>query len=154
MPNHYEIKETMEKNGLPGIKVLVIDDETFMRTLLLRALATIGIKDVVMAINGSDGLANVKKLERKLDLILCDLDMPRMNGFEFVHRLREIPDPALANLPVVIITGNSQVESVRSAVELGISGFLVKPITSKALEERIKKALSSPMIGPDTAKKL
>lgn len=144
----------MENNSLRGIKVLVIDDETFMRKLLLRTLATIEIKDVEMAINGSDGFAKVKKLERKLDLILCDLDMPKMNGLEFVQRLRKIPDPALANLPVVIITGNSQVESVRGAVELGISGFLVKPITAKALEERIKNALSSPMISPDTAKKL
>lgn len=144
----------MGNNSLRGIKVLVIDDETFMRKLLLRTLATIEIKDVEMAINGSDGFAKVKKLERKLDLILCDLDMPKMNGFEFVQRLRKIPDPALANLPVVIITGNSQAESVRGAVELGISGFLVKPITAKALEERIKNALSSPMIGPDTAKKL
>lgn len=142
----------MAEIDMRTVKVLVIDDEPFIRQLLIRALAEIEINETVGAGNGADGLARVKEIGGKLDVILCDLDMPKMNGFEFVRRLRKLPDPEQANLPVVIVTGNSQEESVRSAIDLGISGFLVKPVTSQALQQRIEKAILSQRIDPDFAK--
>jgi len=143
----------MAKIDMKTVKVLVIDDEPFMRQLLNKALAQVEIQEIVGAVNGEDGLEKVKDNGGELDVILCDLDMPEMNGFEFVRRLRELPDPGQANLPVVIVTGNSMEESVRSAIELGISGFLVKPVTAQALQQRIEKAILSPRIDPATVNK-
>jgi len=83
-----------------------------------------------------------------VDVIICDLEMPTMNGFEFVERLRSLPETDRAVIPVVILTGHSDEEHVKRAVSLGINGFLVKPIAKQALEDRLSKAIMSPPIDP------
>jgi len=124
-----------------NLHVLVIDDEIFMRKLIERTLHDIDVGVVTMAENGVEGLMQVKRAGSPIDVIICDLEMPEMDGFDFVKALRsddEVPNP---DLPVLIVTGHADEETVRQAAELGINGYLVKPISKIALEKRLAKAI-------------
>ena len=130
------------------LRILVIDDELFMRQLTHRVLDELGINQVTAAEDGFDALTKFSPTRKNFDLVICDLEMPNMDGFEFVRRLRfknELPN---WNVPVLIVTGLSGEDSVLSAIESGIHGYLVKPISKLALEKRITAAMTSPPIDP------
>ena len=135
-----------------NLRILVIDDEPFMRKLIIRVLYELEIVRVAEAGDGAEALEKVKDAMNALDLIICDLEMPNMDGFEFVKRLREMTGFPNADIPVLIVTGHSDPESVKSAVEAGIHGYLVKPVSKQALEKRIVAALTSPEIDPERLK--
>ena len=128
-----------------SLNILVIDDEPFMCKLIERLLRDMGVDEIDLANDGEQGL---KKVSVDTDLIICDLEMPNMNGFEFVHRLRNNPSGPKPSVPVLIVTGHGEEDAVRGAVNLGINGYLVKPVSKQALESRIAKAVTSPMIDP------
>ena len=128
---------------------MVIDDEPFMCKLIVRVLNDLEIKGIIEAGDGLEALEKYKQVATKLDLIICDLEMPNMNGFEFVASLRALPESMNNKLPVLIVTGHSDEEHVHQAVKLGINGFLVKPISKMALEKRIVTALKGPGIDPN-----
>ena len=142
----------MADNDLKNLRILVIDDEPFMRKLILRVLYELEIQNVAEAADGAEALVKVEDSMNSLDLIICDLEMPNMDGIEFVKRLREMPGFPNADIPVLIVTGHSEAESVRGAVEVGIHGYLVKPISKQTLEARIISALTSPQIDPNQLK--
>ena len=134
------------------LRILIVDDEPFMRKLIIRVLYELEIERVAEAGDGAEALEKVKDAMNALDLIICDLEMPNMDGFEFVKRLREMTGFPNADIPVLIVTGHSDPESVKSAVEAGIHGYLVKPVSKQALEKRIVAALTSPEIDPERLK--
>ena len=135
------------------LHVLVIDDEEFTRKLIARLLYELEVHDVTVAKDGAEALSLIKQIRKSVDVIFCDLDMPNMNGLEFVRRLRNDPDVPVPNTPVLILTGHSEEENVQGAVELGIHGFLAKPISMGLLEKRIATALTSPPIDPKVLKR-
>tara|TARA_B100000315_G_C14467653_1_gene536744 strand:- start:503 stop:934 length:432 start_codon:yes stop_codon:yes gene_type:complete len=133
---------------MKSLTILVIDDEPFMNKLIGRALNDLGVMNVLVAENGAEAIETLTHTSRKIDVIICDLEMPEMNGFEFVRNLRQgldIPDPTI---PVIILTGHSQADNIKEVVNLGISGFLTKPVSIHLLETRITSALTSPPIDP------
>jgi two-component system, chemotaxis family, chemotaxis protein CheY len=134
------------------LSVLVIDDEAFMRQLISRVLNDIGIFGVGLARNGEDGLEKVHEIGDRLDIILCDLQMPEMDGFEFVRRLRSSKTVFDPDIPVLIVTGHSDQKHISEAVQTGINGFLVKPISKANLESRLKSALKGKKIDPKVLK--
>lgn len=121
------------------IKVLVAEDEFFIRTTIRNQLRQIGIRNIVEAGDGSQALQEL--MGGKPDLILCDIHMKPKNGFEFIVALRGMPDKALANLPVVFLTADAQKDSVMFAKEYQADGYLVKPVSTKALKDRIDAVL-------------
>lgn len=133
----------------PSLRILVIEDEAFMRRLILRVLYELGVTHTFEAENGSEGLTQIKTLSGKLDLIICDLEMPVISGLKFIEGLRKgIACKNSVDLPVIILTGHSDEENIQKAVKLGIQGFLVKPISSAALQKRIISAVGAPIIKP------
>jgi two-component system chemotaxis response regulator CheY len=124
------------------LNVLIIDDEPFMRQLIIRVLGEIGVSRIDTAEDGAEGMGKVSITRHPYDLIFCDLEMPKMNGLQFVKRLRELERPDLANIPVLIVTGHSDEKNVHTAIELGIQGFLIKPISKMAVQKRINMALA------------
>lgn len=130
------------------LKILVIDDEKFMRNMLVRLLENLGFQDITEAANGIEGLRIVLEMGHDLSLVICDLDMPSMNGFEFVRLLRALPESSRPGVPVLIVSGHSQEDNVRAIADLGINGFLVKPVTAEELSERVPNAVLSPPIKP------
>ena len=134
------------------LRILVIDDEPFMRKLIIRVLDELEVESVSEAADGAEALMKVNDSANSFDLIICDLEMPNMDGFEFVKRLREMTGSPNVNTPVLIVTGHSEPESVQSAIEAGIHGYLVKPISKQSLEKRIIAAMSSSVIDPGKLK--
>jgi DNA-binding response OmpR family regulator len=113
--------------------VLFIDDDPIFREFAQVHLATDNNR-VEAAEDGQDGLDRLMTF--KPDLILVDLEMPRMNGFEFLEQLRK--DPAHARTPVIVVTGREDVRAIDRAFKAGATSFVVKPINWRLLAYQIR----------------
>ncbi|MAF48627.1 MAG: response regulator [Rhodospirillales bacterium] len=130
------------------LHILLIDDEAFMRSLVERALNEIGVEIVTSAENGRQGLEKLKGSRRPVDLVICDLEMPEMDGLGFVKAMRSDDQISVSKIPVLILTGHAEEETVYDAVKLGINGYLVKPISKNSLEKRLIAAIKNPTLNP------
>ena len=119
-------------------RVLVIDDEVSVRVALRLSLEYLGLL-VEEAENGREGLRKAR--ERIPDLILCDLDMPVMDGFETLDRIRH--DTALGRVPVIIVSGLMTRESERRVMNSGANGVLPKPYPLDELETLVRRLLGA-----------
>jgi len=120
-------------------KILVIDDEQYLREMVRMALRHKGF-DVVEAENGATGIEIARK--ELPDLILCDVNMDKMNGYLTLSSLRN--EPATASIPFILMTGRADNAGMRHGMELGADDYLPKPFTLEelhaAVEARLKKA--------------
>ena len=138
----------MSTTDMSSLYILVIDDEPFIRQLIGRMLNELKVKHIIEAEDGFDGLSKVRQWRKGFDVIICDLEMPNMNGFEFVRQLRADKNISNPGVPVLILTGHSDEDSLQESVKLGIHGFLTKPVSKANLEKRIMSAINSPPIDP------
>ncbi|MBI5634172.1 MAG: response regulator [Nitrospirae bacterium] len=118
------------------MKILVVDDCATTRKLLTLYLRSKGY-EVATAENGLDGLEKVGK--EGVNLVLSDLNMPYMDGLEFVKSLRANPDTA--ELPVVMVTTEADPEEKEKAMKAGANGYMIKPVTAEMVAENIKKIM-------------
>jgi two-component system chemotaxis response regulator CheY len=114
-----------------GAKVMVVDDSMMVRQQVARALTGAGF-DIVEAV---DGLEALEKLATgpALGLIVCDVNMPRMSGIEFLESGKA------AGIPIVMLTTEGQPEMIQRAKELGAKGWIVKPFKPHLLVAAAKK---------------
>ncbi len=117
--------------------VLVVDDSRTMRLALIRALNTLGFRNLTEAANGRQALELV--LAKPFDLLLLDMEMPEMNGLEVLSALKANPD--LSGLPVIVISGAEQMESAVKCIEAGAEDFLPKPFNPTLLRARVTASL-------------
>jgi two-component system chemotaxis response regulator CheY len=125
-----------------SVKVLIVDDEFYMRKIIRTLLLSVGVTDVHDAGDGAGGLAAVGAL--KPDVVIVDGQMARMNGPEFVRRVRSPVTFPLPNVPIIMLTGHGEHSSVVEAMRLGVHEFLVKPVSRQALYERLASVLLHP----------
>lgn len=125
----------MSKNATKTI--LAIDDENDVLIIIKTALQSEGYQ-VLTASNGFDGLAAAE--DKKPDLILLDLMMPEMDGMEVLKRLKE--SKGTDQIPVIILTGLSDREKIRTALDQGTSYYIVKPFDYQGLVSKVKLALN------------
>lgn len=121
---------------------LVVDDSATFRQLLCMSLARLdGIsdKDITQAENGEEALAKVQS--GKFDLVLTDINMPRMDGLEFVRRVRT--ELQRSDLPIIIISTKGSEEQVEKGLAMGASGYLAKPISMPQLRELVSNLLGN-----------
>jgi len=132
---------------IKDLKILLVEDDLYMRSLIKATLQQINSVAILEAVDGKDGLEkfynNNTREEELIDLILCDLVMPNMDGFEFIKEVRKE-----RSIPIIVLTGNAEQDNLKKAVELGINGFVTKPVSYTALERQIQKAMTSPFIDP------
>jgi len=117
------------------VRTLIVDDSSVMRKIIERTLRQAGIEPLVVheAGSGVEGLDMLKTNE--VDLILSDINMPTMDGLEF---LRQIQLQKLApGVPVMMITTESSEEHVKQAIQAGARGYIRKPFTAEQMKERI-----------------
>ncbi|WP_160173735.1 response regulator [Nitrincola sp. A-D6] len=117
--------------------MLVVDDDEFQRSVL-RKLLMAEHYDVKFAENGLDALEMMR--QRQYDLVLLDLLMPGMSGLDVMQQIRM--HPGLAAAPVIIISGEHEKETVVECLQLGASGYVVKPYTRKTLLAKIAKTFA------------
>ena len=117
------------------IRTLIVDDSSVMRKIAERALRQAGLDPLVVheASSGIEGLDVLRA--KQVDLILSDINMPSMDGLEF---LRQIQAQNLApGVPVVMITTESSEEHVKQAIQAGARGYIRKPFTAEQVKERV-----------------
>lgn len=124
-----------------GQSALVIEDELFMRNLIIRLLQELGFETSTPAEDGAAAMQILESTGAYFDVIILDLDMPLIDGFDFIRMLRGSNQVSDNDIPVVVVTGNSEGRNLTKAVELGIHGFLVKPVSKKTLSARLTRAL-------------
>jgi DNA-binding response OmpR family regulator len=119
-------------------KILIVEDDKFLRELIAKKLKNEGF-DVVEAVDGKEGLKKIK--EERPDLVLLDLILPGIDGFEVLARVKE--DPNLAQIPVIILSNLGQREEVERGLKLGARDYLIKAhFTPGEIVEKIKNILS------------
>jgi len=122
-------------------RVLVVDDDVVSRTIVSHVLARRGL-DVVCV---SDGLAAIRAASAsRYDLILMDLQMPGMDGFQTAHRLRELPGHR--ETPILAVTANCSSDYRDLCMQHGMQGFLSKPVQSSELVQTVEKYLAATAI--------
>jgi len=118
-------------------KILVVEDDKFLRELIARKLREEDY-EVSEAVDGEEG---VKKIQEEIpDLILLDLILPGIDGFEVLSKIKE--DPQLSQIPVIILSNLGQRDDIEKGLKLGAIDYLVKAhFTPAEIIEKIKKAL-------------
>lgn len=114
--------------------ILAIDDSPSVRQMVALTLSTAGY-DVVEACDGADGYD--KAVANRIDAVLTDLNMPGMNGLDFIRKYRS--HPSSTGVPIVFLTTESDEELKRQAKEAGATGWIVKPFKQDQLLAIVKK---------------
>lgn len=124
--------------ALDALSILIVDDMKSMRLTIRKMLQNLSIGGKLrFAENGKEGL-NVLK-EGAFDLAIIDWNMPVMNGIEMLENIRK--NPGLRNMPVIMVTAEAERDIVSEVAESEIDGYLLKPLTLKALDKRIKAVI-------------
>ena len=132
-----KLKEIVIDPSSDKQRIVVVDDEKDIRTVVKMILNKAGF-EVVEAANGLDGLA--ASLIYSPDLVLCDIDMPKMSGFEMLNLFKE--NPELVNIPFIFITGKKiETADMRKGMELGADDYLIKPFSNKELLSAVQTRL-------------
>jgi len=118
-------------------KILIIEDDKFVRELIAQKLTEEGY-EALMTVDGEEGMVQIK--EKKPDLVLLDLILPGIDGFEVLSRMKA--DPNLAQIPVVILSNLGQKEEIERGLKLGAIDYMIKAhFTPREIIEKINSVL-------------
>jgi excisionase family DNA binding protein len=140
-----DLKAWLEEKDMPidfdavenkTIKILIVDDEVSIQNYLIRLLSGL-LVEIEVASNGFE--AGKKVVNFKPDLMILDLFMPEMNGFEVCHDVKS--DPLTKNIKIIILTGRSTKEICDQSFALGADAFIEKPSTRKEIITVVKSLL-------------
>jgi len=127
---------------LAATKVLVVDDEHYMRKVVRTLLTSIGVRTVYEAPDGPTGLETIRSMSP--DIVIVDWQMPGLDGASFVRMVRSPETFPFPNVPIIMLTGHGERSRVIEAVKIGVNEFLLKPVSSKALHSRMVSVLTKP----------
>lgn len=121
--------------------ILIVDDSEANRLILHDQVISLGHRPI-LAENGLSALEKI--LEHQPDLILLDIMMPKMDGYQVLERLKS--DSGMCHIPVIMVSANDEIESVANCIEQGAVDYLVKPFNPVLLKARIKAALANKLL--------
>lgn len=128
------------QTNLYKTRMLIVEDEHFMRSLIIHALQSSGFAAILEAESGKKAL---QLLENEVvDIIVTDIEMKEVDGFDLVRAVRMGKTHQARDIPVIFLTGLSDVSTLSSAAQLDVQGFLIKPVSARQLQEKIKDALT------------
>ncbi len=153
------VKSLKKLDHLSHIGVLLIEPDPFIAHLLKNVLQSLGFTRIVKVANSQEVLDVLS--ESAIDLIILEWDIAPINGIELTKRIRHLDHPMHRRLPVVMTTGRAQFNDVSIARDAGVTEFIVKPISAKAVLERIQMAIEKPRdfiiagtyVGPERRRK-
>lgn len=117
-----------------SVKVMVIDDQQTMRSLVRNGLREIGMTDIREASDGEDGLRQL--LASPVNLVISDYNMPKLDGLNLLRAVRAAPQ--LKSVGFIMLTGRADGDLVKRAVQFGVNNYLVKPFTVATLRQKIE----------------
>lgn len=149
----------MTDKYLANVNFLIVDDNAFMRTILRRVLNALEVGKVRDASDGAEALKVMQTFQP--DIGIVDWEMEPLDGLEFVKLIRTGSDSPNPYLPIIMLSGHSEIRRVVTAREAGVTEFVVKPISVKALFSRIQAIIERPrgfvrtktFFGPDRRRK-
>jgi CheY-like chemotaxis protein len=124
------------------IKVLIVDDEHYTRKVLRAQLTGFGVKQIYEAPDGRAGLAMIQSVAP--EIVLLDWQMPGMDGATFVRTVRTPRGFPYPDVPIIMLTGHGERSRVIEALQLGVHEYLLKPVSSHALQSRMISVLAKP----------
>lgn len=144
---------------LEGVRILVVEDNSFARRIVLEILKIIGASNFIVAKDGEEAWQEIKK--DMPDLVLLDWDMLPVDGLSFLQRVRHDPSSPNPYLPIIMVTGYADRAHVFAARDAGVNEYVIKPISAKALLDRIQAVVERPrrfvrigkFFGPDRRRK-
>ena len=130
----------MSKTLQPNVKILVVDDEIDLETLIrqkFRRQIREKVYDFVFALNGLEALAKILEIP-EIGIVLSDINMPEMDGLTLLTKLKELKNPGLRT---VIVSAYGDMENIRTAMNRGAFDFVTKPVNFEDLEITINKTI-------------
>ena len=118
--------------------ILIVDDSKTVRNLIAFILKKDGFK-VTAAEDGIDGLEKLYSVKQPVDLLISDINMPRMDGFTFIRTLRE--QEAYRDLPIIVLSTEGQEKDIQAGLQLGANMYMVKPAQPEKLMRNVKMLL-------------
>lgn len=117
------------------LKILVVDDFKSMRSLIKTILRKLGFTNVFEANDGKEAWDILQ--EEEVELVISDWNMPQMQGIDLLKKVRA--DEKLGDLPFLMVTAEGHKDNVIEAVKAGVSGYILKPFSPQALEDKMNK---------------
>ena len=127
---------------LQAINVLIIDDNQYMRKVTRNLLVNIGVKNIHEAADGIAGLETIRALSP--DIVLVEWEMPFLNGAELLRIVRSPGVFPVPDVPIIMLSRFGERWRVMEAMRLGVNEYLIKPVSGKALLDRMVSILSNP----------
>ena len=124
------------------IRVLVVDDEHYMRKVVRTMLMGLGVRDILEAPDGPNGLDFIRTAAP--DVVILDWQMPGLDGNAFVRIVRSPDTFPYPDVPIIMLTGHGERSRVIEAMQIGVNEFLLKPVSSKSLQDRLISVLARP----------
>lgn len=124
-----------DSRDISNISCLIAEDNPHMRSILRSVISGFGIRSIFEASDGAEALELV--VDRKPDIVLCDWVMNPFGGNEFLRILRNDRDPIASTVPVLVVTAHAKRQTIMEAVEIGIHGFVAKPIAPAILYRHV-----------------
>lgn len=121
------------------MKFLVVDDSPTMRRIVINALKSFGIEDIVEAEDGQDALTKMQ--QHKIDFVITDWNMPNMSGLDLTKTLRATEQ--WKNIPILMVTTRGMKEDILQALQAKVNNYVVKPFTPQVLKEKILAILKT-----------
>ena len=127
---------------LKRMNFLVVEDNAFMRILIMNVLKALGAGEVRTASNGANGLKELQNYPA--DIAIVDWEMQPVNGIEFTKTVRTSDDSPNPFLPIIMLTGYSEMRRIIETRDAGVNEFVVKPRSAHTLFERIETVIERP----------
>jgi two-component system, chemotaxis family, chemotaxis protein CheY len=128
------------------LRVLLIDDKPFIRSLVNSMLLRTGVRQIVQAANGEEGIRELRKAGGRFDCIISDFNMQPTNGLQLLRAIRAGQVPGTSSeICFILLTGSGDSETVNFAIALDVHAYLVKPVSQEALVKGMENALQRRM---------
>jgi CheY-like chemotaxis protein len=121
-------------DGIEKLKVLVVDDQPDARALVRGMLGELGVTQIFEAADGKEAMSFTDAAMDMIDVIICDWNMPKMTGIELLRQMRSVS----YDVPFLMVTGRSDLDSVASAKSSGVTAYIRKPFSPAHLEVKLR----------------
>ncbi len=144
---------------LSALHVLIVDDNKHMRTILKTLLRALGLVNIRESEDAAQAFAELKQFP--VDIIICDWEMEPLDGIDFTRLVRTAADSVNPFVPIILLTGHTELSRVKEARDAGITEFLAKPVSAVSLRNRMEAVILNPRpfirsrhyVGPDRRRK-
>lgn len=128
--------------NIEGLNFLIVDDNAHMCALVKSILNALGSKKCHIASDGADAFKELRHFSA--DIIICDWNMEPLDGLDFTRMVRTATDSPNPFVPVIMLTGHTEMNRVTEARDAGVHEFLAKPISARSLYSRIRSIIERP----------